>query len=166
MRSSLLLLLIFSSGICSAQADTLMTVFGVAKNAITGERIKNLSVMAVDLSDTTQMIRARGFEDGRYDLALTEIRSYLILYSAPGYVTKSVQVDMAGPTEDDWKGGFGLQIDATLLEHRDGVDYSALKEPFGRSSYVASAGNFEWDREYSDRMRQEQEKILKIHNKK
>ncbi|MCB0763168.1 MAG: hypothetical protein KDB84_00570, partial [Flavobacteriales bacterium] len=48
-----------------------------------------------------------------------------------------------------------------MMTEIDGVDYSVLLEPFGKANYTAASGNFEWDMEYTNRMRDKQARLLK-----
>jgi hypothetical protein len=146
--------------------DTLVTVFGIVKGHTDGQALTRASVSATDVSDPAHVVRAKTYGDGRYELNLMEVRTYRITYDAPGHVSKIVEVDMAGPSDDGWKTGYGMNVDISLLEHQEGMDLSLFAEPFGRAAYVEGSDVFEWDTDHSRAMRDRQDALLKEQKKR
>ena len=103
---------------------------------------------------------------GRYEVALTEQKTYLVRYSAPGKVAKSVQLELQGSSAEDWTYGFGMNIDITLLDSLPDVDYSVLSEPFGITRFNAATGYYEWDVEYTRSMSDRQKALINAYRER
>jgi hypothetical protein len=162
MRLVFLLLAIFSASLCSlAASDTLITIFGIVKSHSNGQALARATVVATDIADPAHVVQGKTYGDGRYEVNLMEVRTYRITYAAPGHVSKIVEVDMEGSVPESWDRGYGMNVDITLLEPKEGMDLSLFSEPFGRARYVASRDVFEWDTDHSKAMRARQEALLK-----
>jgi len=96
---------------------------------------------------------------GRYEIALTEQQTYVVRYCAAGKVTKSVQLELHGASDEDWAYGFGMQIDVTLLDSLPRMDWSLLSEPFGIARFNTDTGNYEWDIDHT-RSKSDRQKAL------
>ncbi|HRD52485.1 MAG TPA: hypothetical protein PKY96_07545, partial [Flavobacteriales bacterium] len=68
-----------------------------------------------------------------------------------------------GPSDEEWVGGYGMNVDMTMIKPKQGVDYSVLDEPFGICRYNSETGNFEWDLAYTEKMRERQMALLNAH---
>ncbi len=158
LPSLLLSLLFFTSG-TYASTDTLVVVFGVVKNIGTGDTLTQYTVVATDAADPAHMVQGT-VSNGRYELNLMEVRTYRITYSAAGHIPKVVEVQMAGPSEEDWNGGYGMHVDVLLLDQSGDVDGALFNEPFGISRFNSASGNFEWDQEHTRKMRARQAALL------
>lgn len=160
MRSFLFALLCGLGATSFAQADAV--VFGVLKDLGTRERLTGFTVEASDRKWGRHVV-ANALDSGRYEMGLGRNGEWLVTYSAPGYVSKRVLFQLNGPTDADWVGGFGMNVDITMLKRKDGVDYAVLDEPFGICRYNSETGNFEWDLGYTEKMRERQAALLKAH---
>ena len=145
---------------CLAQADVL--VFGVMRELRTSVRIDEMAVEALDLKWGRWKVAATN-DSGKYELDLGRNGEWLVTYSAPGFVSKRIKLMLTGPTPEEWVGGYGMNVDMTMIEPKEGVDYSVLDEPFGICRYNSETGNFEWDMEYTQKMRDRQAALLKEH---
>lgn len=134
--------------------DTLV-VFGKVKDLLTSVVIPVFEARAVAVDDREHVLVAVMLGDGKYEFFITEERTYRITYSAPGYISKSVEIAVAGPTAAEWRGGFGMNVDITLPPEHAGYSPSLFKEPMGKCSYRADSLRYEWDLEYT-RARMEQ----------
>lgn len=88
-------------------------------------------------------------DSGRYELNITEERNYLITFSAPDFISKSVQVEVAGPTAEQWKGGYGMNVDITLVPESSGHDPALYAEPFGITRFNTVSASYDWDLEHT-----------------
>lgn len=113
-------------------------------------------------SDTKSAI-TKSDEYGRYELVLSEEKGYLITFSAPGKLNKSVLIETRGPSADQWKGGFGMNIDVSLLDSIAAVDPSILLEPIGIARWNKRASQFQWDMQYSRKMKPKHEALMKAY---
>lgn len=162
MRSFLFALFCGLGASAFAQADAV--VFGVMKDMTTRERLSGFTVEATDRKWGRHVV-ASTLDSGKYHMDLGRNGEWLVTYSAPGYVSKRVLFLLSGPTDEDWVGGFGMNVDITMIKPLPGVDHSVLEEPFGICRYNPESGNFEWDLAYTERMRERQSALLKAHGR-
>jgi hypothetical protein len=143
--------------------ETLMTLFGTVKDHTTGEPIENISVHAFDVNDPTHELQATTRGDGKYEVLFTEERTYQVVFTAPGRVPKQIELALAGPTEDQWEGGFGMNIDINLFRELPDLDLTLGGEPFGRSRFEPGSGTFEWDAVHAGKTKERMAKVVKIY---
>ncbi|MFZ1694493.1 MAG: hypothetical protein WAT74_14955 [Flavobacteriales bacterium] len=154
---------LFTLSLSAAVAQTDAVVYGVVKDLTTREFVNDIMVEASDRK-WGRYVEAYVGDSGKYEMNLSRNGEWLVTFSATGYVSKRILLVLAGPTEEDWVGGFGMNVDMTMLKPKRGVDYSLLEEPFGICSYNPETGNFEWDLAYTEKMRERQAALLKAHS--
>ncbi len=103
---------------------------------------------------------------GRYEVVLTEQKTYLIRYGALGKVTKCTRLELQGPNAGDWSNGSGMNIDITLFDSLPGVDYGVLREPLGISRFNRTTGNYEWDLEHTRSMAERQKALFEAYRER
>lgn len=162
-RTASVFLFTLSLGAAVAQSDAL--VYGVVKDLATHEFVNDIMVEASDRK-WGRYVEAFVGDSGKYEMGLSRNGEWLVTFSATGYVSKRILLVLTGPTEEDWVGGFGMNVNMTMLKPKRGVDYSLLEEPFGICSYNAETGTFEWDLAYTEKMRERQAALLKAHGKR
>ncbi len=128
--------------------DTLV-VFGTVQDMVKKTPIASMHVQAVDLNDRSHILHAASGDSGRYELNIIEERIYLITYSAPQFISKSIQIEVPGPTAEQWIGGYGMNVDINLVPVSSGHDPTLYKEPFGITRFNADSARYEWDLEYT-----------------
>ncbi|MFZ1688690.1 MAG: hypothetical protein WAU70_14775 [Flavobacteriales bacterium] len=146
--------------------DSLMYVYGVVKDYASGDTLKAYSVTAVDVDDSLHVVRGGRDGRGRYDLVLSRECIYAVEFSSEGFHTKAVVIDMNVPHDSIWVGGFGMNIEATLLPIVPEVDASALSPVFGRARYNSATGGFTWDRDFTEKMKAQQAAVLKAYDER
>lgn len=129
--------------------DTLMVVYGTVRDFAGREPIANSHAVAFDFNDTGHRMVETTSDSGRYHFDLTEERTYRILFTAEGYYPKLVQIDLQGPSPQEWVGGYGMSVDIMLLPIVDGMDLWGDGEPIGKARFVKESGKFEWDLEHT-----------------
>lgn len=152
------------SAIPSFTQDTLM-VYGTVKDYLNGEPLTSFTMHAYDVDDPAHVLHGQVRSKGRYELAITEERTYRIVYAAEGYIRKQVQVAVKGPTAEEWVGGFGMQVDISLLPERPGYAEVLDGSVFGRAHYDAAAGVFVWDIAYSEAIREQQRETMRAYDR-
>jgi hypothetical protein len=165
LRPLLMLLALTTLAQLVAQ-DGGMAIYGTVRDMDTRDSIPFPQVLVEEVGSEVPPITAATNARGRYEITLNEQKVYLIRYSAPGKVAKSVQVDLRGPSAEDWAGGYGMHVDITLLDELPGVDLSVLAQPFGKAHYAPASGNFEWDLEYTRALKDRQAALLKAYNER
>lgn len=137
-----------------AQAvDTLIVVYGTVTDYVKRLPLANVALRAVDPKDPKHAITTRTDAAGRYELAITEERSYRVEAQGKGHYPKAVLIHATGLTAEEWVGGFGMHIDLVLIPVVKGMDLSFGGEPFGVANYDREAGNFVWDAAYTSSLR-------------
>ena len=141
-----------------AQLDVVM-VYGTVKDMSSAKKLDGVTV--VIYKNGTKLKEVRTNASGKYEAELDYGADYKVECVRAGYVGKNITIDTRNVPEEERLGGHGMNIDFTMMVEIDGVDYSILKEPFGKAKYVGGSGNFEWDMEYTSRMRDAQARLLK-----
>jgi len=159
MRSALLAFTIMLATVSLAQTPDCL-VFGVVKDIDTKDQLESIGVHALDLK-WGRTVHAVVSDSGQYEMTLGRNGEWLLTYSAPGYASKRVKILLGGIPEEEWAGGFGMNIDSTMLAEKPGVGYSLFDEPFGIARFNADSSRLEWDLAYTEKMRARQAKLLK-----
>ncbi|MBK9176546.1 MAG: hypothetical protein IPM46_09455 [Flavobacteriales bacterium] len=156
-RFAAVLALCSSVALRAQESDCL--VYGVVKDFATAERFMGFSVEAIDRKWGRRVEAATG-DSGKYEMVLARNGEWLVTYSVEGYVNKRIQIMLTGIPETEWEGGFGMNVDITMLAEQPGIDYTVLLEPFGIARYNSDSGNIEWDIAYTEGMRERQKLLL------
>ena len=82
----------------------------------------------------------------------------LLVFEKKGFVTKKVAIDTHTKYPEDNFNAIAMDIE--MLPFKKNVDYSALDKPVTIIKYNLNTYNFEFDKEYSAKMLDEQDKIL------
>ncbi|MEO8068027.1 MAG: hypothetical protein ABI599_10085 [Flavobacteriales bacterium] len=143
--------------------DTVMYVYGVAKDYMTGDTLRAYVVTTWDVNDRVHAIARPSTPDGRYDLLLNKAAYYAIEYAAAGYVPKVVEIDMRIQDSLLWEGGYGMNVNTSLVPKLEGLDAAALPTVVGKAHYDAATDNFVWDLDYTERASARQAEVLKAY---
>ncbi|MFZ1687620.1 MAG: hypothetical protein WAU70_09375 [Flavobacteriales bacterium] len=155
-----------TEGLPTIYRDTLMYVFGAAKDYTTGDTLRDYMVVAWDVNDKAHGIDGKTTRDGRYDLILNKPGYYAIEYAAKGYAPKVVEIDMRIADSLLWDGGYGMNVNTTLVPLLEGLDAASLPTVVGRAHYDSTAENFAWDLDYTEMARARQDAVLKAYEKR
>jgi hypothetical protein len=146
-----------------SQVDVVM-VFGTVKDLTTAKKIDG--VMITIFKNGAKLVEVPTNASGKYEVNLDYGSEYKVMCSKKGYVSKNIAIDTRNIPEEERQGGHGMNIDFTMLSEIPGVDFSILQEAFGKAKYVGATGNFEWDMDYTNRMRDAQARLLKEYDEK
>lgn len=141
-----------------AQVDNVM-VYGTVKDMTTAKKLDGVVVTV--FKNGGKLVEVNTNASGKYEVNLDYGADYKIMCAKPGFVGKNITIDTRNVPEEERSGGHGMNIDFTMMAELSGVDYSILLEPFGKAKYEKATGNFEWDIDYTTRMRDAQAKLLK-----
>ncbi len=158
VRSGLIVCLIQLSLIVGAQVDNVM-VYGTVKDMTTAKKLDGVVVTV--FKNGAKLVDVSTNASGKYEVNLDYGSDFKIMCSKPGFVGKNITINTKEVPEEERSGGHGMNIDFTMMAELSGVDYSILLEPFGKAKYDKATGNFEWDIDYTTRMRDAQAKLLK-----
>jgi len=129
------------------------------KDMSTGKKLDGVTVTV--FKNGAKLIDVITNASGKYEVNLDYGADFKVMCARDGFVGKNITIDTKGVPEEERQGGHGMNIDFTMMSKIEGVDYSVLLEPFGKASYTGASGNFEWDMEYTNSMRDKQAKLLK-----
>jgi len=129
-------------------------VYGIVKEFHSKKPIPQATVQVFDVHDPEHRMTVLSDSLGRYELSITEERTYRIAYSVEGYYAKSLVIDATGPTQEQWLGGYGLSIDIVLLPELKDFDMDFGIDPLGHARFNPATDNFEWDVEYTQAMQE------------
>lgn len=147
----------------AAQLDNVM-VYGTVKDMSTAKKLDGVTVSV--FKNGAKLVDVNTNASGKYEVNLDYGADFKIMCSKPGYVGKNITIDTRNVPDEERQGGHGMNIDFTMMAEIQGVDFSVLQEPFGMAKYEKSTGNFEWDMEYTARMRDAQARLLKEYEDK
>jgi hypothetical protein len=158
LRLCLAMAALFAVGGLQAQLDNVM-VYGTVKDMSSSKKLDGVTVTV--FKNGAKLTEVTTGASGKYEVNLDYGADYKVMCSKSGFVGKNITIDTRNVPEEERQGGHGMNIDFTMMAEIQGVDYSVLLEPFGMANYVKASGNFEWDMEYTARMRAAQAKLLK-----
>lgn len=146
-----------------AQLDN-VNVYGTVKDMSTAKKLDGVTITV--FKNGAKLMDVMSNASGKYEVNLDYGADYKVQCSKPGYVGKNITIDTRNVPEEERMGGHGMNIDFTMMVEVKDVDYTILNEPFGKAQYTKSSGNFEWDMEYTARMRDAQARLLKEYEDK
>src|SRR5687768_3071637 len=159
-----LIALLLPVATCLVAQDHPYYVYGEIWDMDTKHILVNASVKAVNMGDTNIVLKGRIDDKGRYDLDLPFDHVYRVEFSAPGYVSKHVMMDLNGLDPKRRSGDLGMNIQAALFKPLENIDYSLItNKPYGMCRLNAKGRSFEWDDEYTQANTLAVQPILDLH---
>lgn len=145
-----------------AQEPELM-VYGSVRELSTGDSIPFPIILLKEANPGGKTTSVNSNERGRYEVIVREENVYWIFYSAPGKVTRSVQIDTRGPSPKNWEGGHGTSINVALMDSLPNLDFSISRELAGKMKWNRSKSSFEWDLDYTKSMTTRQKELMEVY---
>ncbi|MBK9515206.1 MAG: hypothetical protein IPO05_16630 [Flavobacteriales bacterium] len=142
-----------------------MVVFGTVRELNTRDSIPFPTVLVEEVgsegtahADRDHRARpVRGYDDCT--------KTYWIRSGAPGKVMKSVQLELKGPSDEDWANG-SARTSTSRCPTACLVDHDLFSQPFGIARFKATLGNYEWDAEYTRSLRDRQKALLEAYRER
>ncbi len=147
---------IFSLSVAFSQADEVL-VYGTVKNERSGKKMEGVQVALIQ--DGKQINTFSTPINGRFEFFMQYDHSYDIKFIKDGYVTKFITIDTRNVPIDDKVGGQGFDLDMSLFEVVEGVNFDILKQPIGIAKYSPTAHGIAFDYDYTKSI---QDKIAKL----
>ena len=157
------LLAILINGAALSAQDKVM-VYGTVKDMGSAKKLDGVVVTV--FKNGAKLTEVVTNASGKYEVYLDYGADFKVMCAKPGFVGKNISIDTRNVPEEERVGGHGMNIDFTMMVEIQGVDYSILQQPFGMANYVKASGNFEWDMEYTARMRDAQARLLKEYDER
>ena len=156
---------LFAISANSFAQDTLVVVFGIVKDLTSGTPLTEFAVTATEQKTMTQ-VPAHLRDNGRYEINIMQEGDYTVEFNAPGHVAKRVQLELRGPSPEQWKGGYGMSIDINLFRKVEGLDLTLDGKPIGICRFDQAANIFNWDLGYTEAQRGRIEELMKEYERR
>lgn len=141
-------------------AKSIITISGEVNED--GHELKNANVSL--LKNNIPLTEIITDKNGGFSFTLKTDNQYMLVFSKPGYVSKKIYVNTENiPTNISIvRSG----IDVELFREIDGVDFSILNEPIGKFFYIANKKNIDYDKDYTNSIRDKLEALQNAVNKR
>ncbi|TXC81663.1 hypothetical protein [Luteibaculum oceani] len=146
LRALTLLIFTLYSFATYAQSDRIY-VYGTVKDERSSKKLTDVKVILVEDGNTkTTYVTTL---NGKFELDLDFDHDYDIRFVKDGYVAKFININTKNVPDENKVGGFGFDLDMSLFEEIDGINFDILKKPIGKASFVPAAGELGFDFEYT-----------------
>ncbi len=145
-----------------AQDEPFLELSGIVADADNGKKLDgvNINIIADGASESNFYT-----DGGKYYYQLKFGKNYMVVYSRTGYVTKKLNINTNGVPPEKQNKIKDLEIEMTLFEKIQGMDYSLLNQPIGKSAYNGK-DEIAWDFAYTSQMNQKIEALIAEYKKK
>jgi len=153
-----LLLLLFATTVSNAQKKTaFLQLFGSVQQGS-----KNLSGAQLQVMEGGTVIETIAAKDnGSFVVVFDLGKEYSLVFSKPGYVSKSIEVRTVVPP-DAADIGYVFKCNVDLPEDVMGLSKSdPMSKPIAKIAYNAGYEDFDYDAIYTRRIKEEQEQAVK-----
>lgn len=130
---------------CAAQTF-FIDLHGLVTEHESGLPLKNVLIHIVSSGQTVDLLTKK---DGVYAVHLKRGVNYQVFFSKKGMVTKHVNIDARGVPEYPDVPFYDMDLQMTLFEHIDGVNFSFFEKPVARAEYKHSTRALNWENEYT-----------------
>lgn len=153
---------ILISTLIFAQDEPFLELSGFVADADNGKKLDgvNINIIADGTSESNFYT-----DGGKYYYQLKFGKNYMVVYSRTGYVTKKLNINTNGVPPERQSKIKDLEIEMTLFEKMQGMDYSLLNQPIGKSAYNGK-DEIAWDFAYTSQMNQKIEVLIAEYKKK
>ena len=118
------------------------------------KKLSNAQLQVMENGSVVQTIPIK--ENGTWRMTLDLGKEYIVVYSCPGYVSKSFEFNTVVPP-DAADIGFVNKFDVDLPEDVQGLSkVDAMNKPIARWRYNTAVEDFDYDPEYTKRIKSEQ----------
>lgn len=152
----LAMLAFFSPSEMKAQGE--LYIFGVVKDYADGGKLQNVKITAYQAGNKVDEYTTSG--NGKYEFFLELGKEYELAFSRPGWVGKKVYMDSRNIPEEDIGAGFSMNIEMSLFEEVEGLDIKILDQPIGKAKYNPNTGAIEFDFEYTQKIKDELNRLM------
>jgi hypothetical protein len=145
-----------------AQDEPFLELSGFVADADNGKKLDgvNINIIADGTSESNFYT-----DGGKYYYQLKFGKNYMVVYSRTGYVTKKLNINTNGVPPEKQNKIKDLEIEMTLFEKIQGMDYSLLNQPIGKSAYNGK-DEIAWDFAYTSQMNQKIDALIAEYKKK
>ena len=165
LRTFVLMLGIFLiAHVASAQKD-IIAMKGVMKMYGSSKKLTGVTVTLIE--NGTQKNKVITSSNGKFDFGLVYDKSYKIVFSKNGYVTKNIVVDTRNiPPEEKERGWFEIPMEMSLFEEVEDLDVSILNQPIGKFRFDPGSNDIVHDAQYTAEMKNKINNLMKEYEKR
>jgi len=150
------MMVIFSS---TVSAQWTLDVSGSVKKQETKKRFEGVTITVKRNGAVVKTITSPA--NGKFDISLDPDGDYILVFSKPNHVSKSIEFSTKNVPPEDSKYGFGFAMEMTLFEKRDGLDVSILDKPIAKIAFDPETGTMDFDPAYSKMVKKEMDRLNK-----
>lgn len=135
-----------------------LRVFGTVTQLGDREPIADARVKIYKNGERQHELRTNA--SGHYNIVLDNGAEYVIRFSAAGRVTKSYALDTRGA---EWEGDRrvqDLEIEMTLFEPVEDIDFGWFDMPMGMARFDPMTGHVAWSADYARRVKPEADRLM------
>lgn len=136
--------------ISPSYAQTNFVVYGkmkIEKGSLDG----SIEVLKNGSRDRIKAISGSGKFEFKFELN----KSYEIIFSQAGYVTKKISFDTKVPNDRAQEEFIAFQFQVTLFKQYEGINFVVFNQPVGRIHYSEEIGDFDYDTDYTKSIQQQ-----------
>lgn len=151
------------STLVSAQNDVVY-INGYVKDDNNGLKLAEVKISLIQDGKLLTTYTTPG--TGKFELDLAFDHDFEVHFDKPGYVAKFLKIDTRNVPKEDRVGGFGFDIDMSLFETIEGVNFDLFKQPVGIAKFTAATHAVNFDFEYTKQFLAQIEALKKQYQKK
>lgn len=126
-------------------------LYGLVTDYFSGDPMKGVLVRV--LKDSLPIAEVTTRSTGRYEFFLDRGAVYTVWFSRDELVTKHVRIDAREVPVFPDVPYYEMDVQMTMIEWFEGIDYSVFDEPLGEALYKHSVRNLNWNLEYTESRR-------------
>lgn len=146
-----------------AQQD-IIYLEGTVKDERSGKKLETVNVVLEEDGEVVNTYTTS--VNGRFEMTLKFDHLYNVRFNKDGYVSKYLSIDTRNVSENAKTGGFGFQIDMTIFEVVEDVNFDILKKPVGKAAFEEELNDISFDYEYTKSIQAEIAKLRRALEKK
>ena len=120
---------------------------GITSDYYTGERITSVTISAV--ADGKVVASGTSDGNGEYKMVLVFDKEYVISFSKPGFISKTITLSTFGVPENKRHKTPDMNAEITMFKPNECIKAEMLDKPIGRAVYFTDKNIIDWDMVYS-----------------
>ncbi len=151
-----LLLLVFATffytKLCSQNLeskDNRLLAYGTLKDKLTSAPLSNGNITLIAEEDT--ILQQPLDTKGRFEFEFYYDSKYNLYFNCPGYQSKYIEINTHNVPKRDRTGGFGFDLDMSLLPLSEAPDPKYFEKPVAKASFKWKDRSIGFDYDYSKR---------------
>ena len=153
LRLLITLAFISVSFLSAVAQESTINVFGTVKDELSGKKMADVTVSLEEDGQVKNTVTT-GI-NGKFEFILDYGHEYNIRFGGAGYVTKFITIDSKNVPDEDKIIGQAIDLDMSLFQDVEGINFDILKKPIGIARYDSNAGDVSFDYKYTRSIQEE-----------